>query len=80
MTTIRLSSGMTLPTGSRHAGADRLSAGVAVIRQMLDRAVHAFDVRRARADAIRRAIEADAAHRAQRYEDGYARLPRGLGD
>jgi hypothetical protein len=80
MTTIRLPSGMTLPAGTRHAGLDRLSAGAALVGQLLDSTVRTIDARRARAAATRRGIEAGLAGRPQRYDAWQAGLPRGLGD
>jgi hypothetical protein len=71
---------MTLPAGTRHAGLDRMSAGLSLVRQVLHRTVRALDARRVREEAIRHGVEASAASQPQRYDSWHAGLPRSLGD
>jgi len=80
MTTIELPSGMTLPTGTRHAGLDRLTAGASLATRLLAGVIRTLEARRIRALASTRdGLPTD--ERGTRWSnDPLAGLPRVLGD
>jgi len=80
MTTIELHSGMSLPTGTRHAGLDRLTAAASLAHRLLGQAIRAIEVRRARIHAVNPERHPSGARGPRPYDSLHAHLPRGLGD